>query len=248
MQVTVLGSSGSYPVPGRPSSGFLITAGPTRVWCDAGSGTFSALGLHVSPDEVTAVVLSHRHVDHCVDVLAAFHAWAYRPEPRRGVLLVAPASVFEALVSFLGAGTDHPFFDVFTPRPVEGGDRETIGGLEVAFFETDHSVPTVASRWSDGARTLAYSADTGPAGGWMEVAADADLFLCEATYQTDAAADYPHHLRAAEAGRIAREVGARCLMLTHVPPHLDPARSVEEAEATFGREVALAVPRTTHKV
>jgi hypothetical protein len=31
-------------------------------------------------------------------------------------------------------------------------------------------------------------------------------------------------------------------MLTHIPPHLDPARSVIEAEATFDRPVSLAVP------
>jgi hypothetical protein len=31
-------------------------------------------------------------------------------------------------------------------------------------------------------------------------------------------------------------------MLTHIPPHLDPARSVIEAEETYGRAVALAVP------
>ena len=36
--------------------------------------------------------------------------------------------------------------------------------------------------------------------------------------------------------------GADRLMLTHLRPTLDPARSVEEAEATFGRPVELAVP------
>ncbi len=248
MQVTVLGSSGSYPAPGRPGSGFLIEQAATRVWCDAGPGTFGALGLHIPLDDVTAVVISHRHVDHCIDVLAAFHAWAYRPEPRHGVPLLAPQSVIDALSGFVDPGSGGPFAHVFDLRPVEGGERLVLGDLDVEFFETDHSVPTVASRWTDGSRTLAYSADTGPRGDWPQVATDADLFLCEATYQADTETDYPHHLRAAEAGRIARAVGARALMLTHVPPDLDPLRSVEEAETTFGREVALAVPGTRHRV
>ena len=41
---------------------------------------------------------------------------------------------------------------------------------------------------------------------------------------------------------LARRAGAGRLMLTHLRPTLDPARSVEEAEATFGRPVELAVP------
>lgn len=248
MRLTVLGSSGSYPAPGRPGSGLLVEQNRTRVWCDAGPGTFAALGAHLAPEDVSAVVLSHRHVDHCVDALAAFHAWAYRPEPRVAVPLVAPVSVIDAFVAFVGAEAGHPFYQVFELRPVSGGDRLTVGDLTVEFFDTDHSVATVASRWSDGNRVLAYSADTGPKGDWPRVAANADLFVCEATYQSDTDSDYPHHLRGAEAGRIAREVGARRLMLTHVPPHLDPVRSVEEAEETFGREVALAVPGTRHRV
>ena len=248
MRLTVLGSSGSYPAPGRPASGYLIEQGSTRVWCEAGPGTFNALGLQVPPADLSAVVVSHRHVDHCVDVLAAFHAWAYGPDPREGVPLLAPLSVVDALAAFLGADDDHPFYRVFDVRPVSEGDHVDLEDLTVEFAVTDHSVPTVASRWSDGRRLLAYSADSGPEGDWCRVAIDADLFLCEATYQEATVAEYPHHLRAAEAGRIARKVEARHLMLTHLPPHLDPLLSVEEAEATFGREVMLAVPGTRHRV
>jgi ribonuclease BN (tRNA processing enzyme) len=77
----------------------------------------------------------------------------------------------------------------------------------------------------------------------MRLAKDVDLFLCEATYQGKSGIHpYPYHLTAGEAGSIARQAGARRLMLTHIPPSLDPARSVIEAEATFDRPVALAVP------
>ncbi len=77
----------------------------------------------------------------------------------------------------------------------------------------------------------------------MRLAKDTDLFLCEATYQGESGVSpYPYHLTASEAGAIARRAGARKLMLTHIPPHLDPARSVIEAEASFDRPVGLAVP------
>ena len=44
MRLTVLGSSGTWPTPGRPASGYLISHEGTRVWVDAGPGTFMALG------------------------------------------------------------------------------------------------------------------------------------------------------------------------------------------------------------
>lgn len=237
MRLTILGSSGTYPVAGRPASGYLIEQGDTRVWCDAGPGTFTALPIDAAL--VDAVVLSHRHPDHCSDLLTAYHVYGFGPEPRVGIPLFAPLSVIEALVAFAGEQMGR----VFDFRPVDGGDRVEIGALGVAFARTDHSVPTVASRWETESRALFYTADTGPEGEWMRLGEDADLFLSEASYQgPPGLAEYPHHLTAGQAGEIARGCGARELMLTHIPPHLDPARSVIEAETTFDRPVRLAVP------
>jgi ribonuclease BN (tRNA processing enzyme) len=112
----------------------------------------------------------------------------------------------------------------------------------------DHSVPTVGSRWEADNRTLFYTGDTGPKGDWRAAAQDVDLMLSEAAYQERGDGDYPHHLTSAEAGQIAREVGARRLVLTHIPPYLDVSRSVEEAETTFDRPVSLAMPGVTFDV
>ena len=56
VRVHVMGSSGTYPVPGRPASGYLIEQDGTRVWCDAGPDTFTA--LPVDPDLIDAIVIS----------------------------------------------------------------------------------------------------------------------------------------------------------------------------------------------
>lgn len=238
MRLTVLGASGTYPAPSHPASGYLIEAEGTRVWCDAGPGTY--VGLPVEIAAIDAVMVSHRHPDHCLDVLTASHVLAYGPRPRYGVPLYGPESALEALVGFVDGGRINEVFDV---RPLVEGDRVDIGHLSLEVATSDHSVPTLASRWEAGARSMCFSADTGPSGDWMRLARDVDLFLCEATYQgASGVAVYPHHLTAGESGSIAREAGAKRLMLTHIPPHLDPARSVLEAEATFGRPVALAVP------
>lgn len=239
MRVHVIGSSGTFPSHGRPASGYLVEQGSTRVWCDAGPGTF--ISLPVELDMIDAVVISHRHPDHCSDLTAAFHAWTYRPEPRGSVPLYAPQSVWERISSFLDQ--EPSCFDF---HPVSTGDSASIGDLEVSFVDMDHSVPTVGSRWDGNGRTLFFTGDTGPAGDWPELARDVDVLLSEASYQEATKnPDYPHHLSAAEAGEIARRVGANKLVLTHIPPYLDPSESVAEAEATFGRPVQLAVPGTS---
>lgn len=238
MRLSILGSSGTYPVPGRPGSGYLIDHDGTRVWCDAGPGTLVSLPVDVT--DVDAVFVSHRHPDHCLDVIVASHVLAFGPRPRFGVPLYGPESALDALVGFVDGGRVKEAYDL---RPLDHGDRVEIGSLSLEVAISDHSVPTFASRWETEHRSLCYSADTGPAGDWMRLATDADLFLCEATYQGEPGKEeYPHHLTAQEAGSIARSAGAQSLMLTHIPPHRDPARSVMEAEETFGRPVGLAVP------
>lgn len=241
MRLTVIGSAGTYPVRGRPGSGYLMEHQGTRVWCDAGPGTLTALPVELA--DIDAVFISHRHPDHCLDAIIASHVLVYGPRPRMAMPLYGPASALEVVTGFVEGGRIEEAFEL---HPLEDGDQVTIGTLSLSVATADHSVPTLTSLWETEHRSLCYSSDTGPAGKWMRLAEEVDLFLCEASYQGEpGVAEYPHHLTATEAGSIARTAGARRLMLTHIPPHLDPARSILEAEATFDRPVSLAVPGTS---
>lgn len=242
MRVHVVGSSGTYPAPGRPASGYLFELDATRVWCDAGPGTFMSMPLDTNL--IDAIVISHQHPDHCSDLMAAFHAWKYRPDPRDAVPLYAPQAVWDRLCEFLEQEPSS-----FGFNPVWTGSEIDIGDMGVEFVEMDHSVPTVGSRWDGRGRTLFFTGDTGPAGNWRELASDVDVMLAEASYQGRSEEKvYPHHLTAGEAGTIAREVGAGKLVLTHIPPYLDPSVSIGEAELEFDRPVRLAVPGTSFDV
>ncbi len=247
MRVHVIGSSGTFPVPGRPASGYLIEQDTTRIWCDAGPDTYTR--LPVAPDLIDAIVISHQHPDHCSDLMTAFHAWRYRPEPRLGVPVYGPQSVWDRVSSFLDSGQGTHLSHCLDFHPVEDGDEVELGALRVRFAEMDHSVPTMGSRWEANNRTMFYTGDTGPGGSWREAAREVDVLLSEASFQgPPGVEEYPHHLTAGEAGQIAREMGAGRLILTHIPPYLDVTRSVHEAETTFDRPVALAVPGTNFDV
>jgi len=123
-----------------------------------------------------------------------------------------------------------------------------LGDVSILPVDMSHSAPTFGSVFDADGKRVFYTADTGR-GPWEERIADVDLLICEATFQTSNASQNPGgHLTAREAGEIATRVGAARLLLTHVPPHLDPAVSLLEAEDTFGGSVMMAEPGATHEV
>lgn len=252
MILHVLGSNGVHPSAGRPCSSFLVEHGDTRVWIDAGHGGFGALLDVASPSDLDAFVLSHIHPDHATDFFALFHWLAFGPGGKTPLPVFLPDGATEHLAAFIragGEGGDHAFFHTFDFHVVTEGSQATVGDIDFHFALATHSVPTLAVRAEAGGRSLVYSSDTGLGGGVPALAEGADLFLCEATYQGPGVDKiWPYHLAAEEAGTLGREAGVARLMLTHLMPVADPARSLLEAEVTFGRTVELAVPGLETKV
>src|SRR4029079_16519241 len=75
---TVLGCSGSYGAPaGGACSGYVVRAGDAVIWMDCGNGTFANLQQHVNPADITAVVITHGHPDHCVDIYGLHIMYKY---------------------------------------------------------------------------------------------------------------------------------------------------------------------------
>lgn len=242
MELTVLGCSGSFGAPaGGACSGYLVRHGDTAIWMDCGNGTFANLQRHVGVEELTAVVITHEHPDHCVDLYGLHVLNRYGLE-RTGLPVIGPAGLEQrlgALVSDWG-GT-------FDWRTVGEGDAMDIGEFALAFSRTDHPPPTVAVELTAGGKRLVYTADTGPGWSVEAFAPGADLVLSEATHQVGDVTT-PLHLTAAQAGTAARDAAARRLMITHLWPRLDPVVSVEEAGAAFGAAVTLAAPHLVTRI
>jgi len=75
MRVVVLGSGTGVPDPSRLPSGVLVEGGGARVLVDCGPGIVRRLSAAgVGPEAVTAVLLTHFHVDHAADLTALLFA------------------------------------------------------------------------------------------------------------------------------------------------------------------------------
>ncbi|SFS86435.1 MBL fold metallo-hydrolase [Saccharopolyspora flava] len=235
--VTVLGSCGAFPEAGRACSGFAVDWDGFRLVLDLGYGTLPRLFGHWPDGRVDAVVITHEHPDHCVDLHALFRARFYTGGPR--LPLHCPPGVLERLG---GLEPDVDLRDVFDVHPLPGTHR--VGPFELTGLALPHFVPNAGVRLRAGDRVLAYTGDTGPDPALADLGRDADLFIVDATDRPGSSRGL---LTAREAGAWARRAGARRLMLTHFWPGNDrnaalaAARSEFDGE-TFAAEEGLVVP------
>lgn len=236
MRLTVLGSSGGFPGPDNPCSGFYLEHGETRLWIDAGNGTFANLQRLVDYTKVTALVLSHVHADHCADVYTLYVAIRYAVGGGFRLPLYCPPGTRETLAPQLLEGGWDELGKAFDFNEIDDGKTVRIGEASLSFLRTDHPAHTLAIRVETEAGVLTYSADTGPKADLAGFARGSDLLLCEATYQ-EGKMGGPVHLSARQAGETAVQGGVRELILTHVWPPFDPEVSLREA-----REVARDLP------
>jgi ribonuclease BN (tRNA processing enzyme) len=270
MQLTVLGCRSGMPADGQASSGYLVTTAGSTVLLDCGPGVATALSAVAAPGELTAVVISHLHADHCYDLLplgkSLLHTRAARLLAERGgdpvaalrdigtdgprVPLHVPQgakAVFDRLAALFPVSTapvlDRAFDIAFDVREYRPHDRFALPDAEVSLHPLHHAAPACGTRIDTGRATLAYTGDTGPTDGLDSLARDADLLLAEATLDTPDRSGHGH-LSAADAGRVAARNGVRELVLTHFPssdPDLLAARQAA-AEEHFAGPVRIAAP------
>lgn len=244
MRLTVLGCAGTFPGPDSPCSSYLVDTDGFRLLLDAGNGALGALQRHGGLLDVDAIVVSHLHGDHWLDLVPYAYARRYDPSgPAARLPLYGPPGTREAFHA-VGAGTVDEAFEV---RRLAAGSS-SIGPFSVTAALTNHPVETYASRVEAGGRTLAYSADTGPSDAVAALARGADTFLCEASYLDGARNPPGLHLTGGQAGTHARQADAGRLVLTHLVPWNDPARTLEGAAATYDGPTELARSGATYDI
>ena len=250
MRLTILGGSAAGANPGQGCSGYLVESGPTRIVLDLGAGTFPELRRHADFRCVDAIVLSHLHLDHTLDVLALRYALAYNPvSPGRRLPLWLPPGGIDFLDRLATALSDQSeschYFSVFDAREYDPDIALRIGELHLRFQPTVHYIPCWATRVSNGGgRDLVYTADAGPTSDLVPFSERAAVMIAEDTQQgmTQEPVATRGHMTPTEAGTLARNAEVNMLILSHVWAENDPLLAVYEAEVTFGGRVILATP------
>ncbi len=241
----MVGSSCSIPRPARACSSYLFESPGAAVVADLGSGAFANLIRYRAAEDVDAVVVSHMHADHFIDLIPMRYALKYgaRSNARRIPLYLPPGG--ESMLSRLTGAFERDsrldflgeVFDVFTYRVDE---TLRIGDASIRFAATSHYVETYALRFEAGNASVVYSADTAPDERVAELARDADAFVCEATLSVAEECERPRgHTSAREAGHMAAQACVGRLLLSHYPASADPAALAALARANYDGPVTV---------
>ena len=257
MKLTIVGCTGSFPGPGSPASCYLLTANDgERTWkvvMDLGSGALGAIQRYTDLEDIDAIFLTHLHPDHCMDLCGLHVAVRWKPGGwgRGRIPVWGPAATADRMATAYGLELDPGMREEFDFTNWAERVAVTVGPFTVTPFAVNHPIEEsyalrveVVEPAKDGtmvSRTLTYSGDTDSCASLEEAAKDADLFLCEATYQ-NASRLYPFHLSASQAGELGNRGGAGHLVLTHLTPELDHLVSIREAAETFDGPIDIAVP------
>ncbi len=131
MRLTVVGCSGPIPGRTRPRAATCsrpsTTTAPARTWrvlLDLGSGALGALHRYADPLSIDAVLLSHLHADHCLDLAGYYVLRKYHPsgaQPR--IPVWGPVGTADRLARAYDLPLDPGMNDEFDFRRVGRPDR-----------------------------------------------------------------------------------------------------------------------------
>jgi ribonuclease BN (tRNA processing enzyme) len=238
VELTVLGSDGTWPRAGGAASGYLVRHDGFALWVDAGTGTLANLQRSVAIDDVGAVALTHAHLDHFLDLYPFFYArWFGSSPDRPRTPVYAPPGLVSRALDLLPPEAKERVPSVFDIHEVEPGETFHAGPFTVRTALMRHYVPTLGMRIEADGASLAYSADTAPTPSLVALASGADVLVAEATLAARDGAE-TLHLSAVEAGEHAAGADAGRLVLSHL--RAERERAAERAAAAFRGNIAVA--------
>jgi ribonuclease BN (tRNA processing enzyme) len=218
-QIRFLGSGDAFGSGGRFQACLHLDGGPEPVLLDCGATSLIALKrAGIDPASIGWVALSHLHGDHFAGLpwLVLDGQFAKRTRP---LVIAGPDGTrerFERTFECLYPGATNaqrPFetrFVEYVPRvPIE------LGPALVTAFEVRHraGAPACALRVEYGGTVIAYSGDTEWTDALVDVAAGADLFVCECNFFDMKA---PGHLDYETLMTHRTELACERIVLTHM--------------------------------
>ncbi len=238
MKLTVIGMWGGFPKAGGASSGYLLESKGSKLLLDCGSGVLSRLLELMDLTELDGVVISHYHADHCCDLTVL--AQAYYVMGLRGAKIKplpvfghANAAEFQSLTYRGGSVTQGVAY--------QPGEAFQVGAFTITPVRTVHPLECYGFRISAEGKSMFFTADGAYGPHLLAAAAGVDLLLCESNFaHADLAYAENLHMTAVQAGNLAAEVGAKRLLLTHLPPLNNNDQLLLEAKSRYHGPAELA--------
>ncbi len=218
-ELLVLGSAASVPDAEHDTVGLVLRGPGGSILIDCGGSPLYKLArAGIAPDDIRAVILTHKHADHLYGLpMLVQGLWL---DGRQTPLpIYGPQQSLDRALQLLDlfelADIENSFALEWHPIPLREGRRVLIqGDIRITATPVRHAGhDTVALRFDNVAtgRAIVYSADTEPCSALVRLATGADLLLHEAS------GSYEGHSSPAQAAEIACQAGVARLALIHYP-------------------------------
>ena len=232
---------------GATGAAYLLRAGGEALLLDLGQGSFPALASRIEPSTLRAVLVSHLHPDHFIDLIPLRHYLHYEFSPPRRVRVIGPAG----LADRIDALHDEPGFTAAS-LDVEAVARGTLTigrfGVEAGLVtHTDESYGFRVTTSGEG-RGLVYSGDCGRAADLLPLVRSGDTLLTEISFGAGPVPPGALHLDGPAVGGLAAEGGAGKVLLTHLQMGYDPQAAIAAVRARFAGPVDLVAPGLVSEV
>jgi ribonuclease BN (tRNA processing enzyme) len=218
-----------------------VEAGNVRLVLDLGNGTLARLQAICDSYDITALLFSHLHPDHCADFSGLITVRRFFPNPpfdpfERRLPVYAPAEAPSRFAA-LHAPSDEDrrttdLGDVFEFHPLDTGTFR-IGEVEITVARMAHICEAYGFRVTHGGRSLVYTGDTARCAELDELANGADALLAEASWENQGSYPGNLHMTGKEAGQVARDANVHKLLLTHILPWTDKHAVHADASEAF---------------
>ena len=234
MELVILGAGPSYSnLPGAVGAAYLVREGDDAILLDLGHGAFARLAGAIEPSTIDAVMISHLHPDHFVDLVALRHYLRWEFTPSRRLRVVGPAG----LDGRLDALHAEPGFsaEVLDVEALVDSGSYDVGELVVAaarIFHTDDSYAFRVSHAADGVG-LVYSGDCGRAEDLDVLVRPGDALLVEVSFGPGPVTSGAAHLDGPAVGTLAARTGAGRVLLTHLQMGFDERATVDSVRSAY---------------
>lgn len=242
IELTVLGAGPAYSDrPGALGSAYLLRSGSAAIVLDLGQGVFPSLAGRLDPSTIVAVVVTHLHPDHFIDLVPLRHYLRYEFHPPRRVAVHAPGGLAERLDALhVRPGFTAEAFDIHT----FDGASFIVGPFTVQTAKVTHTPDSHALRvTTEGAAAgLVYSGDCGRASDLAPLIRPGDTLLVEVSFGTGPVPVDELHLDAAAVGELAAATRPGNVLLTHLQMGYEPEATAAMVRAQYGGPVRFVGP------
>jgi ribonuclease BN (tRNA processing enzyme) len=241
MDLFVAGAGPAYTNRvGSTGAAYLVDVDGVPLLLDLGQGSFPRVASEMDPADLAAVLVSHLHPDHFIDLVPLRHYLLFECQPPRRASVRGPADLERRLDDLHGErGFSAGALDI---RPLTTGGNE-IAGVEVEARLVTHTNESYAFRVDAGDRPgLVYSGDCGRATDLVPLVRAGDTLLCEVSFGEGPVPDGAQHLDAPAVAGLATATRPSRVLLTHLQMGFDPDRTVAAVRSGWDGEVEFVWP------